>query len=295
MVWSDVVQADPRYQWDNTSGSFAASQSNNCGPTSVTKIAGFYNDTNNYGIENTRRLATGCCVPTTCTEQALMLSRRGVPAIAMWIDNLSELDYIVGWDGKHPIVIGVEMSRVPTYVKDHPFDGWHAMVVMKRVIQNGIQGYLINDPNFSPPGGYRPDPDRGKKFYPKWVMDYAYAQNSIRWGVVPNKSKHVPAPDNFAIGDPFGMSNMLFKDELGHSITIKAGKPIRDGWSVKDRVLRVVPDRTTRRLIGRITRPSLPDSEKDYGSVFLIFKEVNDGKGRIGYVKGVDIVDGSYK
>lgn len=291
--WKDAADSPGRYQWDETSGTPWSSQSVNCGPTSVTKIADFYRDAR-FSIEQTRYLAVGCCIPTTCTQQASMLTSRGVSAIAMWVDTLGELDYLVGWDGKRPIVVGIEMSRVPTYVKDHPFDGWHAVVVLKRVVRDGIEGYLLNDPNFSPPGGYRPDPDHGKKFYPRWVMDYAFIQNGIRWGVVPNKAKYVEPPTHLAEGDPMDQEK-LFINELGHRIVIRADKPIRAGFTTKDRVLRVTGHRVAKLLMGRLPISAVPDSEQKFGPVFMVYLRRKGNRGRIGYVKEVDIVEGSYK
>lgn len=293
MVYKDAADCPGRFQWDETSGSFFASQSNNCGPTSVTKIADFYKDTR-FSIENTRRSSVGCCVPTTCSQQALMLSRRNVPAKAMWIDNKFQLDDLIGWSGRRPIVIGIQMSRVPTYIKDHPFDGWHAVTVMKRVERNGVKGYLVNDPNFSPPGGYRPDPDHGKKFYPEWAMDYAYLQNYIRWSVVPLNAKYIPSTDHYAEGDPAEMGK-LFVNEIGHEVTIKAFKPIRDGYTTKDKVLKRTGSRATHRVIGKIPKHSVSDYEQQFGAVWLIETFAGNGMTRIGYVKSIDLVDGSYK
>ncbi len=293
LQYNDAGVSPARYQWEASSGTPWASQSNNCGPTCATKIADFYNNTR-YGIESTRYLVVGCCVPTTCTQQAAMLTLRGVPSIPVWINSLGEIDAVVGWDGNHPIIIGMEMSRVPYDIKDHPFDGWHAVVVLKRVERNGVSGYLIMDPNFSPTGGNRPDPDGGKKFYPRWVLDYAFIRNNIRWSVIPNRAKVTEQQGRYIVGDPI-VDNKLFENELGHSITIKSGKPIRAGWSIKDKVLRVTSERTERRLIGRIYKEDLPWSEREYGAVWLVAQGVRDKKERVGYVKGVDLVDGSYK
>ena len=80
------------------------------------------------------------------------------------------------------------MGRVPASYRDHPFTGWHAVVVMAAP----AGGFWINDPNFSPPGGHRPDPDRGKKWWPDWVMKYAFIDNPAQHTVVaPNAPKVV--------------------------------------------------------------------------------------------------------
>lgn len=291
--WTDASHSPGRFQWENSSGNPWASQSNNCGPTSVTKIADFYNDTL-FGIEQTRYLATGCCQPTTCSQQSVMMAKRGVPNRAMYFNTLGEIDAMVGWDGRRPILIGMLMSRVPYGIKDHPFDGWHAVAVLKQAERNGVSGYLINDPNFSPAGGYRPDPDHGVKFYPRWALDYAFIQNAPRWGVAPYNPKEIVVPSHRILGDPMDQRK-LFVDELGKEIVIKGGKPVRAGFLVKDRTLRITSQPTRKNLVGRIVTADLPQDEKQFGPVFVVNMAVRNGKSRHGYVKGIDIVTGSYK
>lgn len=187
MGYTAAIQAPKRWQWEASSD---PSKAQNCGPTVITFIAGFYRDTW-YGIEATRRLVTECCTPTNAWQQAAMLEARGVPASVREITSTAELHGLVD-SGRRPIVIGVEMSRVPLVFRDHGFLGWHALALMGRAVIDGTVGFWVNDPNFSPPGGIRPDPDRGMKFYPDWVIASAYISNSPRFAIVPDAAKPLP-------------------------------------------------------------------------------------------------------
>lgn len=190
MVYTSALSAVPRFQFDSTSGSLEYSQKYNCGPTCATMIAGFYKDAY-YGIETTRRLVTGAGKPTTYTEQRDMLIKRGVPATLVSISSLTQLRSYVG-SGRRPVILGVEMWKVPAYVRDHPFLGWHAVTVLG--VASG--GFWVNDPNFSPIGGYRPDPDKGHKFWPDWVMQSAFVDAVNSPCILPNSAKviYTPAP-----------------------------------------------------------------------------------------------------
>jgi hypothetical protein len=187
-----AVDSPSRVQWESNSGTHWASQSNNCGPTCMTKIAQFFKNTW-FGIEATRRLAAPCCRATYYAEQRDMLARRGVAATVVTINSIAHMRNLNA-SGTRPFGIGVYMARVPAVYRDHPFLQWHELVVLDAdVSRNGQRGMLIMDPNFSPPGGYRPDPDRGKKFYPDWVIQYAFINNWPRIGVVPNAPKRTYA------------------------------------------------------------------------------------------------------
>ena len=266
-----AIDALKRWQWEESSGTPTASQSNNCGPTCITFIAGFYKDTK-FGIEQTRRMITGCCAPTNSIEQTDMLIARGVPAAPVWIDTLSQIDEIVG-NGNHPMVIGVQMSRVPPSVRDHPFLGWHALVIMGLTVKGGVPGYWVMDPNFSPPGGYRSDPDRGMKFYPRSVMQYAYIQNTIRRGIVPLKSKPVYTVGGLAMANDLGYDN-----EVGKVIDIRANKPMRAGAMLTAHSYgNSGATRRTLRLWGSTTQGQTVEGSRlwYFGSLFV------DGKQRV--------------
>lgn len=294
--YRSALDAPPRYQWETNSGSIWASQSNNCGPTCVTRIAAYYLDNNLIGIENTRRMVVGCCVATTATEQAKMLTARGVPATATWIDSLEQIDGLVGWDGTRPIIIGVEMSRVAPSVRDHAFLGWHAIVILARAVNpfNGIEGYWVNDPNFSPnPTGPRSDPDHGKKFYSRGALQYAYIDNWIRWSVVPNKRKNVFI-NTVVAGDP-ALEKVRFVNELGKKVTVRANKPFRTGISVQSPVIKRFDKPHTLSLLGRVRKEDMANNDKPYGPCWVGPIYRTDGKSVLAYVMDSDIVDGSYR
>ncbi len=185
MVYSSALTAPKRFQFEENS---APSKPENCGPTCVTAIAGFYKD-RYYGIETTRRLVTGCCTPTSAWQQAEMLRKRGVPCSVREINSLAELRMLTG-NGRRPTLIGIQMSRVPPSVRGHDFQGWHAVLVLAAP----TGGFWLTDPNFSPAGGIRPDPDRGQKWYSDAVMQNAFINNSPRYSVVPDAAKVVTAP-----------------------------------------------------------------------------------------------------
>ncbi len=182
-----ATQATKRYQWEDNS---KYSQSWNCGPTCATMIASYYKGVY-YGIEATRRLVAPPQTATSVTQQRDMLIKRGVPSTVVQIDSLAELHSITD-SGRRPMILGIQMSRVPANYRDHPFLGWHAVTIISGATNNGVRGFWINDPNFSPIGGIRPDPDRGMKWYPDWVMQSAVINNTQRWGVAPNSAKALP-------------------------------------------------------------------------------------------------------
>jgi len=190
-----ATQSTKRFQWEDNSKS---SQSWNCGPTCATFIAGYYRGYF-YGIEKTRLLIAPPQTATSCIQQRDMLNARGVPSTVKQLNTLAEMHSLVD-SGRRPIIVGIQMSRVPSNYRDHPFLGWHAVVVMSGATNNGVRGFWVNDPNFSPAGGIRPDPDRGMKWYPDWVMQAAFLNNTPRWTVVPNAAKPLPVAPSIGNG-----------------------------------------------------------------------------------------------
>jgi hypothetical protein len=191
-MYLTAIQSPPRFQWESSSGTAWASQSNNCGPTCVTKIAQFYLD-RWFGIEATRKLVAACCIPTSAPMQRDMLIKRGVPATVISIDSIAQLRQLVS-GGTRPIIVGVLMSRVPSSVRGHPFLGWHAIAILGTAYV-GMPGFWVDDPNFSVPGGIRPDPQQGRRFYSEATLKHAFIDNSPRWSVVPLAHKQTSLPD----------------------------------------------------------------------------------------------------
>jgi hypothetical protein len=193
--------APKRNQWENSS---LYSQAYNCGPTCITQIACFYRDTY-LGVEATRKIIAGTGpynvtgvgdtvygapqgTPTTAWQQAEMLRKRGIGAKVFQIDSLPELRDLLK-TGRRPVLIGIEMIRVPPSIRDHPFTGWHAVLVLAST----LGGFWITDPNFNPP--WRPDPENGRKWYPDAVLQYAFINNAPRWSVIPDHPKVIAIPD----------------------------------------------------------------------------------------------------
>lgn len=182
----------PRFQWESSSGTFDCSQSVNCGPTGSTQQADYFRDMD-FPIEGTRiRAGVPPCVPTSAGQQAQMLVRRNVDAYAAEIASLHALDLLLA-DGHRPIGIGVLMSRLHAETRGHPFLGWHRITILKqarRWIGGRLRnGYIYTDPNFSPIGGYRPDPKKGHRFITRWELNHAFIENSPRYGIIPKRRK----------------------------------------------------------------------------------------------------------
>lgn len=182
-MYTSALASPPRFQWEPNS---APSQAYNCGPTCVTQIAEFYKD-RWFSIEETRRLITSCCHATTYSQQRDMLNRRGVPAVIYNITSLRQLHTITD-TGTRPVILALYMARVPASVRGHSFTGWHAVVVRKGV----TGGFWVTDPNFSPPGGLRPDPTGGKRWYSDAVIQSAFLNNYQHYAIVPTSNKYVP-------------------------------------------------------------------------------------------------------
>lgn len=92
-----------------------------------------------------------------------------------------------------------------------------------------------------------------------------------------------------ATGDPAPMKfRSSIEDGKVRRLKLKAGKPIRNGASVTDRVLMTAGSTgKVLNVIGHIDKDKLPTSEQPYGDVWLAV--VFDGGSMIGYVKGTDI------
>lgn len=234
-MYARAIDAPKRYQWATDS---QFSQPYNCGPTCITGIAGFYTD-RYFGIEATRKVIAGMGpynvngvyyygapqgTATNSWQQADMLRKRGVPCSVFQIDSLAQLHNLVD-NGRRPLLVGIQMSRVPDSVRDHPFTGWHAVVVLTGV----PGGFLVTDPNFSVAGSYRPDPDRGRKYYSDGTMQYAFIANSPRWSVIPSKPKVIATPDT-SMGDELAILDKLeIPGDVGRLFDVRKGIQLRKG------------------------------------------------------------------
>lgn len=299
MTYTTALAAPPRFQWEASSGTFNASQSNNCGPTCMAFIAGFYRD-RSYGIEAVRRLIVPCCAPVDITDQRDMLFRVGVPAEVYNISSLSALKAILS-SGRRPIGMRLYMARVPYVYRGHPFTGWHEVVAIANGTRDGVSGVWIMDPNFSPPGGTRPDPMHGHRFYPDWLVKSAFIDHPPAYGVIPVAAKKIVAPpppapapppvaQAVADGDPYPMRFRRITASNGRfeSYTLRPGAPVRKGALVSSGTWTTVAKETPFSAFGRIPKADLPSAEQKWGDVLLgVWYSVNGD--HIGYVKTFDV------
>jgi hypothetical protein len=187
-------------QWDSDSRlplPDPGSAPSNCGPACVQKVAGYYTNNPNYSIYSTRRLAvTDPNRGTSAGEQRTMLERRGVQADVFNVTSLAQLKAWIA-SGRRPAIIGIEMARVPLSYRDHPFTGWHAVVAMANASVQSGSGIWIMDPNFSSRTN-RLDPDKGKKFYPDWLIQDAFIEASQHFAIVPKSAKVLQPTTKYA-------------------------------------------------------------------------------------------------
>ena len=179
MVYTDADLSPQRSQWEANS---QYSQAFNCGPTGVTKVACFYKD-RWFGIEATRKLVTWPGRPTTYEEQRRMLIARGVNASVRQVSSLAEMRNL-NPTGRRPYLIGVNMYRVPPSYRGHSFTGWHTLVVLSA--PSG--GFWVMESNL--PIGTT----AARRWYPDWVMNYAFLAPSSSIAIVPYDPKVVVAP-----------------------------------------------------------------------------------------------------
>jgi hypothetical protein len=285
-MYRAAVDVPVHYQWDLDSRfplPDPGSAPDNCGPTSVANVAHFYTD-HHTGIYRTRILAAPPLGPTSVVDQRSMLEKRGVPCfIGQW--PVSSITKVVA-GGRHPMILGLYYALVPYEVAGHPFRGWHSIEVLDNAVHNGIPGKLIRDPNFN--RTYRQDPTNGRRFYPDWVIEHAFASQPNAWGIMPSAPKAVPLPDTSTAarveGDP---APMKFR-AVDQRRTVREGKPLRAGYTVNSRVLETTDERKAYDFIGRIPEQWLPAGERPFGDVLIT--RYYTGSGHVlAYVKQVDL------
>lgn len=181
--------AEKRYQFEPN----AACPSDDCGFTCATFIAGYYLDNPNLSIGITRHLVTPYCAPATFEQQSLALARRGVPNDFWRVSSVSALHSLIR-DSRRPVILLMpNMGLVPAAVRGHDYTGRHAIVAhANHKRRDGTHGVYVLDPDFSPPGGYRPDPTKGLRFYSNSVLRRAWL--NTEWAgaaIVPRYRKAV--------------------------------------------------------------------------------------------------------
>jgi hypothetical protein len=282
MAYRQALDAPMRYQWDADSRfplPDPGTAPGNCGVTCVAMMDHYYNDAF-HGIYATRRLAVwdDRKLSTSISEQKTMAEKRGVPVI-MAQPSVAAIRGLLE-TGRRPILLGLDMSKVPTAVSGHPFRGNHAILFVANRDASGIVG---RDPNFN--RTYRIDPTRGRRYYPNWIIQQAFCDARM-WALIPEQIKPVPAllPDTSIqpIVRIKGLP-MSFRDETGHKLIVRAFKPLRDGASVSARKLTTTKDATPLRLWGRTKGQSLDGNDTwFFGPKFL------DGRWRVVYTPAID-------
>lgn len=294
-----ALDATPRFQWETNSGTTDASQKFNCGATCMAFILGYYK---NYlpGIEALRRSVTSCCAPIDITDQRDMLTLHGVPAQIYRVATLANLKSLIS-TGRRPVGLRVYMAYVPYTYRGHTFTEWHEITAIANTSVGGTSGIVMNDPNFSPPGGYRPDPQKGHRFYPDWVVQQAFINHQPAYAVLPIEPKYIPPPPPppapapapstvRADGDPYPMRfrRITTGNDRFVARTIRSGKPIRTGALVTSTTMLTTKEDTAFSVFGYIPKADLPLAEQKYGDVFMGAVYHSNGD-HIGYVKAVDL------
>lgn len=119
-------------------------------------------------------------------------------------------------------------------------------------------GPLYNDPRFEPGYGHLPDTGTGNR----------------------DKIDGDPSPMRY--------QSLIDSGEIERR-EMKANKPIRKGASISSGVWHTTEGRRTIAPWGRIKKEDLPQSERQYGPVYLINVFTGSGSA-VGYVKGIDLV-----
>jgi hypothetical protein len=226
MSYTDIDQVPAIFQWDSSSRLPSPDPGNaafNCGPTCVTFLADFYRDAA-FGINATRLLGkVENYTPTSIQNQELMLEKRGVPC-SFSQPSLATLRYLTGTQ-RHPVMVGLLMSRVAAVIRGHDFTGWHA-VVLRKTRYADVPGFDVLDPNFSKITG-RVDPTNGHRFYPETVIAYAMQGG---YALIPNAAKAVavaipdtstPAPSTEQLD--VNLLDVTIPSDAGRLFAVKAG------------------------------------------------------------------------
>ena len=195
------LEVPPRYQWEDSS---KFSQAVNCGVTVAVAIADYYRD-RSHGIEVARSLIAGmgpydlgrrgvvqgapAGKATNSWQQRDMLRKLGVPCQVVEIRTTKQLHEFVD-SARRPFLLGLDFNHVDFATAGYTFHGVHAIKIRAGATQNGVRGFIVNDPNFAPDGS---DRAHGKRFYPDTVVQHAInAVGGMMRGVAPDAAKPHP-------------------------------------------------------------------------------------------------------
>lgn len=180
MQFTSPLQTESELQWDKDS---APEWAVNCGPTSAEKIANYFKNLFEYGIEKTRRLGTSRIgTGTNTNEQKKMLDARGIPSSVLQLTPEQVHEKLK--TGRRPLILWLVMSYIPNSVKGHTFDGKHAIAALANGVVDGETGIWVNEP----------DQHRGDALYKqlRFYADKYWIPGSKaigRWCIVPDKDK----------------------------------------------------------------------------------------------------------
>jgi hypothetical protein len=238
MTYTSTLQAPARFQWDPDSkypsrtlpdGRIEYAGAWNCGPSCVAFIDQFRNDGKTSITTIRRSIGIADFTATSITQQRAMLERQGVACYPSQ-PSVGTMKTLVS-TGRRPIIVGLWMAKVPASVRDHPFLGMHAVVILANATVNGVSGFRVMDPNFS--RVIRPDPDGGHKFYPDWVVAAAFVEASTggrSWALVPATPKLVTVPDTATPASPpstevldVNLADVTIPSDTGRLFDVKAG------------------------------------------------------------------------
>jgi hypothetical protein len=196
-VATHILQRPPQFQWDADS---YPCKPDNCNPTSVAMVAGFYKDRRIAPSYARKLMQAGStrCGATNFEEGRNGLIRLGVPAAYGWL-TVSALKRKV--NAGVPVIISMNYGKLPNirmYQTDYNFNGWHAVVVVKCVSRkdhNGriVPGVLVRDPDHASPA--RPERPQST-FWPDHIWVETYVRGSSG-GVAcwPKYKKVIPPAD----------------------------------------------------------------------------------------------------
>lgn len=190
-VAKHILERPAQFQWDSDS----SDKSDNCVPTVIAQIAGFYRDSH-VSPDAARVAMTGSKWggPTNHQQAVAGLLRLGVSSAVEGTEFPSGVRSRLNQG--YPLAVMVDYAKIPknrAYRTDFNFNGWHEVLFCKTDTVNGVQGVWVRDPDHgSPARPERPD----KTFWPDSVWVPAFKLATLGRGYVcrPAKLKAAPPP-----------------------------------------------------------------------------------------------------
>jgi hypothetical protein len=170
MIYQDIMDAPPQYQWDEDS---APCQSANCRCTCEAMIASFYLD-KHIAPKEIRRLMKGnyACGPTNNRDGVRALKALDIPASTGWLTSSGVKAKL---NANIPVDLAVLYSKIPDlpqYKSDYGFEGWHSVLAIKAVTEGGRAGIWVRDPDW-----HYKKPAKSYVFWPDTIWITAFVQS----------------------------------------------------------------------------------------------------------------------